>query len=96
MQYIVYFAVATPLLLGWLFLASAAVGPQPAAAMFHSFENSLHQAAGGKDEASAERDRHPETIGSAMPNYRAATGAPRRKHPAPSHPANSSTLSGSR
>ena len=29
MQYLIYFAVATPMLLGWLFYAAATLPPQP-------------------------------------------------------------------
>jgi hypothetical protein len=43
MQYLIYFAVATPLLLGWLFWQSAHTPPQPA--MFHSFADTAHEEA---------------------------------------------------
>jgi len=40
MQYLIYFAVATPLLLVWLFWQAAGVPPPPP--MFHSFADTLH------------------------------------------------------
>ena len=43
MQYLVYFAVATPLLLGWLFWQTAGVPPPPP--MFHSFADTIHDRA---------------------------------------------------
>ncbi len=51
MQYLVYFAVATPLLLGWLFWTTAGK-PQPPP-MFHSFADSLDERA-----AAAAKDKH--------------------------------------
>ena len=54
MQYFAYFAVATPLLVAWLFWASAsAVSPGPAP-LFHSFDEDLHQAAVLKERALAD------------------------------------------
>ncbi len=49
MQYLVYFAVATPLLLGWLFWTTAGKSQPPP--MFHSFGDSLDErvAAEAKD-----------------------------------------------
>jgi hypothetical protein len=43
MQYLVYFAVATPLLLGWLFWKSATTPPPPP--LFHSFADTIHDRA---------------------------------------------------
>jgi hypothetical protein len=43
MQYLIYFAVATPLLLGWLFWETAGAPPPPP--MFHSFADTVHDRA---------------------------------------------------
>jgi len=40
MKYLIYFAVATPLLLAWLFWQTAGVPPPPP--MFHSFADTVH------------------------------------------------------
>ena len=54
MQYLVYFAVATPLLLIWLFWASATAVPPANSPLFHSFDEDLHQADVLKERALAE------------------------------------------
>jgi hypothetical protein len=54
MQYFAYFAVATPLLLAWLFWASATVVSPDPAPLFHSFDEDLHQAAVLKERALAD------------------------------------------
>jgi len=41
MQYLIYFAVATPLLLGWLFWTTAGETQPPP--MFHSFADTLSE-----------------------------------------------------
>ncbi len=41
MQYLIYFAVVTPLLLGWLFWETAGESPPPP--MFHSFADTLEE-----------------------------------------------------
>jgi hypothetical protein len=43
MQYLIYFAVATPLVLAWLFWATTETPTVPP--LFHSFDDELHQAA---------------------------------------------------
>ncbi len=43
MKYLIYFAVATPLLLAWLFWQTAGVPPPPP--MFHSFADTVHERA---------------------------------------------------
>lgn len=43
MQYLIYFAVTTPLLLAWLFWQTAGVPPPPP--MFHSFADTAHNQA---------------------------------------------------
>jgi hypothetical protein len=53
MQYLIYFAVATPLVLAWLFWAAAETPTAPP--LFHSFDDELHQAAALKQSALAER-----------------------------------------
>ena len=49
MQYVIYFAVATPLLLAWLFWQTAGVPPPPP--MFHSFADTVHERAMLKEAA---------------------------------------------
>jgi hypothetical protein len=51
MQYLVYFAVATPLLIAWLFWASATTVPPASMPLFHSFDENLRQAAVLKERA---------------------------------------------
>jgi hypothetical protein len=49
MKYLIYFAVTTPLLLGWLFWQTAGVPPPPP--MFHTFAETVHEQAELKREA---------------------------------------------
>lgn len=49
MKYLIYFAVTTPLLLGWLFWQTAGVAPPPP--MFHTFAETVHEQAALKREA---------------------------------------------
>ena len=49
MQYLIYFAVATPLVLGWLFWQSANTPPPPP--MFHSFADTVYDEALLKQQA---------------------------------------------
>ncbi len=53
MQYLIYFAVATPLVLAGLLWASAVTPPQPP--MFHSFAETIHDRAALAREAAEMR-----------------------------------------
>jgi hypothetical protein len=57
MQYLLYFAVAAPLVLAWLFWAAAQTPATPP--LFHSFDDELHQAAVLRKSALAERQTLP-------------------------------------
>ncbi len=54
MQYVIYFAVTTPLLLAWLFWQTAGVPPPPP--MFHTFADTVHEEAMLKRQALAARE----------------------------------------
>ena len=58
MQYLIYFAVATPLLLGWLFWQAATMPPQPplfASGYEHSSPRPVRQQAAAPAEAPAKK-----------------------------------------
>jgi len=75
MQYLAYFAVATPLVLAWLFWASAtAVTPPAGSPLFHSFDEDLHQAAVLKERAIADLSAAQTTSGGGSVRPRATPG----------------------
>jgi len=66
MQYLAYIAVATPLLLAWLFWASATAVPPAGAPLFHPFDEDLHQASVLKERAIADLSAAQTTSGGAF------------------------------